>query len=34
MSDDEAVVANNDFLDEQSDDALAFQHVKVLHLRA
>ena len=32
MSDDEAVVANNDFLDEQSDDALAFQYIQAWRL--
>jgi hypothetical protein len=34
VSDGDAVVADDDFLDEQSDDALAFQHVQTLHLRA
>jgi hypothetical protein len=34
MSDGDAVVADDDFLDEQSDDALAFEHVQTLHLRA
>lgn len=34
MSDGDAVVADNHFLDEQSDDALAFQNVQALHLCA
>ena len=34
MSDGDAVVANDDFLDEQPDDALAFQHVQAPGLRA
>src|SRR5450755_227730 len=34
MSDGDAVVVDDDLLDEQSDDALAFEHVQALHLRA
>jgi hypothetical protein len=34
MSDCDVVVANDDLLDEQSDDALAFQHVQTSCLRA
>lgn len=34
MSDGDAVIANDDFLDEQPDDALAFKHVQSLDLRA
>ena len=34
MSDGDAVVANDDFLDEQSDDPLAFQYVQALDLSA
>ena len=34
MSDGDAVVADDDFLDEQSYDALAFQYVQALRLRA
>jgi hypothetical protein len=34
MSDGDVVVANDDLLDEQSDDALALQHIQTLCLRA
>ena len=34
MSDGDAVVANDDFLDEQPDDALALKHVQSLDLSA
>jgi hypothetical protein len=34
MSDGDAVVADDDLLDERSDDPLAFQHVQTLRLRA
>ena len=34
MSDSDAVVVNDDFLDEQPDDSLSFQNVQALHLRA
>ncbi len=34
MSDSDAVLADDDLLEEQSDDALAFQHVQILGLVA